>query len=330
MILALQERLYVSWAHDGKRLDVFVSELMPNLSRSRIKELARDGKVCVNGVVRKPSYVVHEGDVIQLDVPDEVGISASALVEQAHTITFDILYEDEHVLIINKPRGVVVHPNDTVAEPTIMHALVARGYQLSSAAGPMRRGIVHRLDKNTSGCLVIAKTDEAHLSLQRQFANRCVEKLYFAIVVGNPTWDEQLVTASIGRHPTQRQRMTVLKSGGKVAETYFWVRERYQFYALLEARLFTGRTHQVRVHAAYLQHPVVGDTRYNGRKRALAVASELGDETLAELISKLLGQALHAHTIGLHHPVHDERIAVSAPLPDDMRELIRHLRRYAD
>ncbi|MFA4015288.1 MAG: hypothetical protein RUDDFDWM_000368 [Candidatus Fervidibacterota bacterium] len=323
-------RLYVTWVHDGGRLDAFIHALIPSLSRSKAKALVDCGKVLVNGETKKASYIVKEGDIVEVEiVPEPKGEVDERLLALASQMQIDVLYEDEHILVVNKPRGIVVHPSHTTSEPTLMHALLAKGYRLSKVAGEKRLGIVHRLDKDTSGCLIIAKTDEAHLVLQQQFANRSIEKRYLAVVVGNPQWQEMHLSAPLGRDRKNRQRMAVIEHSGKHAETHFSVMERYGEFALVEALMLTGRTHQIRVHAAYLNHPIVGDAKYNGRRRALAIATKMHNEELLKLLKGLNGQMLHANEVKFRHPVFDHELRVTARMPHDMERLLQCLRRIS-
>lgn len=320
-------RLYVTWVHDGVRLDVFVHALMPNISRTKAKELADAGKILINGKERKASHIVREGELVEIELPDEAREIDERIISLAQEIPIQVLYEDEHLLIVNKPRGIIVHPSHTTSGPTLMHALLVNGYRLSSVCGESRRGIVHRLDKDTSGCLIVAKTDEAHLSLQKQFASRAIKKQYVAIAVGNPQWSEIHIAAPIGRDTKNRQRMAVTGVSGKDAETHFTVIERYGEFSLLEVHMLTGRTHQIRVHASHIGHPIVGDSKYNGRKRALYVAAKIGDEELLRMLNELQGQMLHAAEVEFHHPIHDFEVHACATMPEDMRQIIERLRK---
>jgi 23S rRNA pseudouridine1911/1915/1917 synthase len=323
-------RLYVTWVHDGSRLDAFIHALIPSLSRSRAKALVDCGKVLVNGEIRKASYIVREGDVVEVEIaPEPKGEFDERLLMLASQMQVDVLYEDEHILVVNKPRGIVVHPSHTTSEPTLMHALLAKGYRLSKVGGEKRLGIVHRLDKDTSGCLIVAKTDEAHLALQQQFANRSIEKRYLAIVVGSPKWQEMHVSAPLGRDRKNRQRMTVNEHSGKHAETHFSVIERYGEFTLVEALMLTGRTHQIRVHAAHLNHPIVGDAKYNGRRRALAIATRMHDEELLKALKGLSGQMLHASEVKFRHPMFDHELRLTAPMPQDMENLLQCLKKIS-
>lgn len=320
-------RLYVTWVHDGTRLDVFIHNLLPDISRTRARELSDSGKVTVNGRRRKASYIVHEGEVVEVELTEGTADEVNEqLLELAAKIKIEVLYEDEHLLVVNKPRGIVVHPSHTTSEPTLMHALLASGYKLSDVGGANRLGIVHRLDKDTSGCLIVAKTNEAHLSLQKQFACREVTKRYIAIVVGDPNWDEMRIAAPVGRDRLNRQRMAVVEGSGKHAETHFAIIERYGEFSLLKAHMLTGRTHQIRVHASHLGHPIAGDAKYNGRKRALNTASRMNDTKLLQMLSELRGQALHAIEVSFPHPILNSQVNAVAPIPHDMKQIIEHLR----
>ncbi|MCS7252984.1 MAG: RluA family pseudouridine synthase [Armatimonadota bacterium] len=326
--MGVVHRLYVTWVHDGTRLDVFIHSLLPDISRTKAKELSNSGKVLVNGVMRKASYVVREGEVVEVEMPDERRRTISEqLLTSAKCIPIEVLYEDEHLLIVNKPRGIVVHPSHTTSGPTLMHALLAAGYKLSDVCGESRLGIVHRLDKDTSGCIIITKTNEAHLNLQKQFSCREVNKRYIAIIVGNPNWNEMHIAAPIGRDASNRQRMAIVECSGKHAETHFTVIERYGEFSLVEARMLTGRTHQVRVHASHLGYPIAGDAKYNGRKRALSAASKMNDAELLRALTEFHGQALHALEVNFCHPIFNRQVNVTAPMPYDMQRIIERLRK---
>lgn len=294
----------------GQRLDIVLQKQFTDSSRAFCQKLIRDGHATVNGERSKPSRAVRKGDLVSVTIP------ASAPMElQPEEIPLEILYEDADLLVLNKPPGVVVHPAAGHQEHTLVHALLhhCRG-QLSGIGGVTRPGIVHRLDKDTSGCLVVAKNDTSHHALMDQFQGRDVFKEYLTAVWGNLPQKQGRIQAPIGRSPRNRQKMAVNVRGAKEALTEFEVIERSKEYDVVRVVLHTGRTHQIRVHFASLGHPVVGDTMY-GRVRQSPVA---------ERVSR---QMLHSHRLGFEHPRTKRWIELTAPMPADMRQLLIWLRR---
>ncbi|MHB0912260.1 MAG: RluA family pseudouridine synthase [Armatimonadota bacterium] len=286
-------------AESGERLDAYLAA-RTEMSRSAVKRLLDEGCVTVNGRIEKVSYKVQAGDVIEYEVPP---VKPSEIA--AEEIPLDVVYEDEDLLVINKPKGMVVHPAPGSRDGTLVNALLAHT-PLSAVGGVERPGIVHRLDKDTSGLMVVAKNDATHRSLSAQIEARTATRKYLAIVHGNPRFEKAEVDAPIGRHPADRKKMAVVPRG-RPAVTFFKVLERFGDFTLLEATLRTGRTHQVRVHAAYAGHPVAGDPVYS-RKR----------------IPGLTGQALHAYYLAFDH--RGERREFTAPMPDEMAEFLETLR----
>lgn len=303
------------------RLDAFLAHHLPDLSRSRCQHLIRCGAVQVNGVaVTKPSFLLQGDEQVTVRLPEPEPTDL-----QPEPIPLPILYEDDDLLVVNKPRGMVVHPGAGVKRGTLVHALLALGIPLSDIAGTQRRGLVHRLDKGTSGAMVIAKTNFAHLHLARQFAEHQVDKRYLALVVGVPDFEHRIVAAPLMRHPDDPERFTVATRPSPHAVdavTEIWVRQRLGDFALLEVRPITGRTHQIRVHLQHLGLPVVGDETYNGRAKALRVARNLKRFDLADRIAQLNGFALHAWRLAFNHPRTNERLQVEAPIPEDMATLL--------
>lgn len=311
----------------GRRLDAYLAERLPDLSRSFVQKLIADGHVTTNSSPARASYRVQRGDRISVTIPlpEPAGIAAEE-------IPLDIRYEDSDIIVINKAKGMTVHPAPGSTRGTLVNAILAHSEDLSGVGGVERPGIVHRLDKDTSGLLVVAKTDQAHWALQEQIQQRGAERRYIALVWGEARFNEAVVDAPIGRHPTDRQKMAVIKDTGRYtareAITNLTVAERFRGFTLLEAKLDTGRTHQIRVHCGFIGHPVVGDPVYGGAKRALPGAySKLEQRDLGSLIDNLKGQALHAFSLAFDHPVTHERMAFEAPLPQDMQALIEWLRR---
>jgi 23S rRNA pseudouridine1911/1915/1917 synthase len=290
----------------GLRLDVVVSRHVPVLSRSRVARLAREGRLQVDGQPRKAGWRVKAGQVVRVEVPppEPTGL-------RPEEIPLDVVYEDADVLVVNKPAGLTVHPAPGHRSGTLVNALLARVPDLQGIGGALRPGIVHRLDKDTSGLLVVAKTEEAHQRLTAQLRDRTMERTYLAIVRGEVRDERGVISAPLGRHPVHRKRFAVVP-GGRPAVTYYEVLERFSGFTLLACRLETGRTHQIRVHLSSLGHPVVGDPVY-GRVRVPEIAR----------------QALHAARVEFTHPRTGRRLACTAPLPEDFARLLARLREEA-
>lgn len=303
----------------GQRLDVYLTERLPDLSRSRIQHLIEQGHIRVAGREVKSRYKVRPGDVVTVEVPPPQPVAV-----KPETIPLDILYEDDDLLVINKPSGLVTHPAPGSPSGTVVNAVLAHCPHLSGIGGELRPGIVHRLDKDTSGLLVIAKNDTAHRHLARQIQARTAQRRYLALLVGDLQPDERVVDAPIGRHPVDRLRLTVTDRHGRPARTTFRVRERFGDFTLVEAQLHTGRTHQIRIHASHIGHPVVGDPVY-GQRTARKYAP-VHDPTLQALIEALPGQALHAAELTFVHPRTGETLHFTAPLPEEMQALLEYLR----
>ena len=299
----------------GRRLDAVLAELFPEYSRSRLSAWIKAGQVTVDGAPARPRDPVHGGETIVLDAVEEVQTHAVA-----EDIPLDVLYEDEHVFVLDKPAGLVVHPGAGNPAGTLVNALLHRDPALDKLP---RAGIVHRLDKDTSGVMVVARTLQAHTALVAQLSAREVHRQYLAIVVGALV-SGGTADAAIDRHPRDRLRMAV-REDGKDAVTHYRLRERFRAHTALECRLETGRTHQIRVHMAHLKHPIVGDPLYGGSLRLPKGASE-------DLIAALRGfkrQALHAEVLAFAHPVTGEAIRCEAPMPADMQALMALLREDA-
>ncbi len=301
----------------AKRLDIFLSQRGSLLSRSRIKMLIEEGKVQVGGRKAKAALRLREKDVVTLTLP-----SPKKLAVGAEPIPLAILYEDPHLVVVDKPAGLVVHPGAGNYSGTLVNALLYHCPDLSGIGGVLRPGIVHRLDKGTSGVLVVAKDDLAHRSLSDQFKKHTAKRRYLGIVFGNLQAEGQAET-TIGRHPVDRKKMSTHTKRGREARTRWKVVERFRHFNLVEFRLETGRTHQIRVHLSSLGHPLLGDPLYGGRK---SVAS-LTPPSLRKGLQKLQRQALHAATLGFVHPTTGEAMEFSSPLPGDMKEALDLLRR---
>ena len=293
--------------NSGERLDVFLTEQNQDFSRSHVQKLIADGKVMVNGQQRKANFKLTAGDEITLEIPEAV--EAEILPED---IPLDILYEDKDIIVINKARGMVVHPAAGVFSGTLVNALMHHCTDLSGINGELRPGIVHRLDKDTSGVMVAAKSDKAHLSLAQQIKDKTAHRIYQAIVYGNIKEEAGIIKGDIGRHPVDRKKMAIVQDG-KSAVTHFKVLERFGEYTLVECALETGRTQQIRVHMTHIGHPLVGDPKYgtNGKRK---------DNF------SIQGQALHSMSLELDHPVTGERMTFNTELPEDMQKILRYLR----
>ena len=313
------------------RLDVALARRL-DTSRSRAARLIASGAVHVNDRAAAAGYLLRPGDSVQFTpVADGSAIAlAPNLHESAVPADLDIIYEDAHILVINKPRGLVVHPAPGHAHDTLANILVTLSDELSEIGGEDRPGIVHRLDKDTTGLMVVAKTDDAHRSLQAQIQSREAERIYTGIVWGSPAFETATVRASIGRHPRDRKRMAVLPDGSRgsrEAVTDLAVLGRHGPFAEVEARLQTGRTHQIRVHCSYIGHPVVGDPVYGGiRKLPADRMDPVCRDRIQTALAALGGQALHAGRLAIRHPVTGEAMTFDAPPPPDMALLRETLR----
>ncbi|MEA5558376.1 RluA family pseudouridine synthase [Nodularia spumigena CH309] len=294
----------------GERLDRYLSENLPNLSRSRIQQLIEQGNVHLNEqICTTKKITVKAGDRITLEIPE-----VQALEVQAEDIPLDILYEDDQLLVLNKPAGLVVHPAPGHPDGTLVNALLAHCPNLPGIGGVQRPGIVHRLDKDTTGAIAIAKTDIAYHSLQAQLQAKTARREYLGVVYGAPKTENGIIDEPIGRHPQDRKKMAVvpIEKGGRNAVTHWQILERLGNQTLVIFQLETGRTHQIRVHSAKIGHPIVGDPIYSS-------AHSVG--------VNLRGQALHAWRLKLQHPVSGDLIEVTAPPPQTFTTLLEILRR---
>lgn len=303
----------------GKRLDVFLVEQVPACTRSHAALLIRSGDIRVEGLVKKPGYRVQPGETISAYFPP-----AKEIPLQPEAIDIRILYEDEYLVVVDKPAGLVVHPAPGHNSGTLVNALLYHCRGLNGIGGEKRPGIVHRLDKDTSGVLVAAKTDAAHAHLSRQFKSRKVIKIYNALVYGEMASKAGTIEHAIGRHPTRRKEMSIKSTRARAAETEWRIIKAYVGLSLLELRLKTGRTHQIRVHCAAINHPVVGDAVY-GRRRGQRQATEKSD--LGLILSTVKRQMLHARRLGFVHPQTQEPMEFEATLPDDMQSVLDALER---
>lgn len=312
--------------HDlQKRVDLYLRDRLPDYSRNRLQKLIDAGSVIVNGRPAKKSTVLRSGDVVDITLPHAPPEEA-----QPENIPLDILYEDEGFIAINKQAKLIVHPARGHWTGTLINALLWHARQtsstLSTGSDPWRPGIIHRLDRDTTGLILVAKTDEAHWRLAGQFERRTIKKTYLAIVHGNPPLDSDLIDAPLAVHPKIREKYAVRKDVGKPAQTVYTVKERFDGFALVELAPRTGRTHQLRVHLSYLGFPIVGDTMYGGRPitlNELTGQSEPGGD--APLIER---QALHAFRLQCVHPLKFHRMILEAPPPADMVKIAGLLRKY--
>ncbi|TYA13018.1 RluA family pseudouridine synthase [Paenibacillus faecis] len=305
----MDDESVLEWTADAEsakdRIDKYVKAQMgEDTSRSQIQLWIEDGNLTVNGSPVKANYKIAAGDLIVLRIPEA---EATEIVPE--DIPLEVYYEDSDVIVVNKKRGMVVHPAPGHASGTLVNALMYHCKDLSGINGELRPGIVHRIDKDTSGLLMAAKNDKAHASLAAQLKEHSVTRKYFALVHGNLAHDQGTVDAPIGRDPHDRKMYTVIERNSKPAVTHFQVTERFGDYTLLELKLETGRTHQIRVHMKFIGHPLVGDPLY-GRSKGI----------------RMDGQALHAAVLGFVHPSSGEYLEFQAPLPQDMEDLLHSLR----
>lgn len=304
----------ISPASAGERLDAFLAAHVEGWSRSRLQRLIEDADVLVNGRVARPSYKLHASDEVEVELTSP---PAARFVPE--DIPLEVVYEDDDLIVVNKPAGMVVHPAAGVEGGTLANALAFHFQQLSTAAGAARPGIVHRLDKGTSGLLVVAKTEAAHENLADQFRAREVFKSYIALVHGQVETKTGQIDQPIARDPRNRTRMAVVR-GGRPALSLFRVRKRFERFTLLDVELKTGRTHQIRVHLAWLKHPVVRDEVYGGGRD-----NTIADPRIRAQIGRLHRQFLHAEQLAFRHPRTTEQLRFTAPLPSELSQLLETL-----
>lgn len=292
---------------EGERLDKFLSIIYPDQSRSFFQKIIKDNKILVNDKPEKANYRIKCDDIINITIPDAV---ETQIVPE--DIPIDIIYEDDDVLIVNKPKGMVVHPSAGHYTGTLVNAIMYHCKDsLSGINGEIRPGIVHRIDMDTTGSLIVCKNDESHINIAKQIKDHTVNRIYEGIVIGNLKDDQGTIEEPIGRHPIDRKKMCINEKNGKPAITHYKVLERFGNYTYVQFKLETGRTHQIRVHMSSIGHPLLGDTLYSSGKSAF---------------KNLQGQTLHAKTIGFIHPRTNEYVEFSAPLPNYFEKLLNQLK----
>ena len=294
----------INYNSDGRRIDKFLAEKHKDFSRSYIQKLIDEGHVKVNNKSIKKSYKLKDGDEIKIYEKENEKLDL-----EPYKIDLDIIYEDKNIIVINKPAGLLVHPSPHEKKETLVNALLYYTDDLSGIGGVIRPGIVHRLDKNTSGAIVVAKDDKSHKNLVKQFKNRNTKKIYKALVKGNFKYKDGKIDAPIGRDPKNRTKMAVTKKNSKRAVTYFEVLKKKDDYAYLRLKLETGRTHQIRVHLAYLGYPIIGDQKYDKK-----VVTEIND-------IKIKRHMLHCSNLGFYHPIKEEWMEFEADLASDFLKL---------
>ena len=288
----------------GKRLDKYVTEQNTEITRTAVQRLIDEKNILVNGKEQKASYKVNENDVVEVEVPEPKKIEI-----KAEDIPIEVIYEDSDIVVVNKPKGMVVHPGNGNLDGTLVNAIMAKCEgSLSGIGGEIRPGIVHRLDKDTSGLLIVAKNDKAHVNLSEQIKEHKVKKTYIALVRGVVKENEATIDMPIGRSKTDRKKMAVCKDG-KNAITHIKVLKRWEHYTLLQVNIETGRTHQIRVHLSYIGYPIIGDYTYSNGKNEFGV----------------VGQCLHAQKLEFKHPTTNKIMELEAPLPEYFQEIIQKL-----
>ena len=312
--------LHVGSSIKERRIDKYLHGRFSNFSRVTIQDIIKAGSVKVNGKPVKPSFKLSPGDKIDLTMPEQP--SKEILPED---IPLDIIYEDQDLIVLNKQADIIVHPARGNTHGTLVNALVFYSDRLSSGTGEFRPGIVHRLDRDTTGAMVVAKNDTAQWKVAKQFERRQIKKTYLAIVHGTPELTADRISAPLGVHPRIREKYTIRPEIGKEAITFYEVMESFRGFSLLKVTPKTGRTHQIRVHLSYIKHPIVADDMYGGK---LIYPWQLQDSEPATQDPVITRCALHASTLEFKHPTTDEMLKFEAPLPDDMQNLLDMLRKH--
>jgi 23S rRNA pseudouridine1911/1915/1917 synthase len=304
-----------------ERLDKYIGRIeKPHITRSRFQKLAESGLVTVNGKIVKRNFAITGGEKITIKIPPSPPSEV-----QPQNIPLDILYEDDSLLVINKPAGMVTHPGAGNRDGTLVNALLYYSKELSSVQGWDRPGIVHRLDKNTTGLIIIAKNDTVHLALQNQLKERQIKKIYYALICGHMKKEKDLIEMPVGRSLKDRKKMTVTNVKGRVAITEYELLERFKLYDLLKINIKTGRTHQIRVHFSFLGHPVFGDAEYGGRLKWHRGVFSVDKKTAQKALEMMPRQALHAKSLEFTHPVSGKVISIDSDLPEDFASLLEFL-----
>ena len=299
------KKFIVDVEEKNQRLDLFLLKKFPDQTRSHLQKMIAEEKIFVNDRKSKASYKINAGDIITVEEFDPIDLAV-----EAENLPLNILYEDSDIIVIDKARGMTVHPADSIIHGTLVNALLYHCKDLSGINGVMRPGIVHRLDKDTSGVMVVAKNDKAHVNLSEQIQSKTARRTYLAIVHGEIVDNVGIIEGAIGRSKIDRKKMAIT-SDGKSAITEFKVLERFKNFTFIECKLKTGRTHQIRVHMTSIGYPLVGDPKYGGKKNPFDIN----------------GQALHSKTLELTHPTTNERMIFNAPLPEDMEKILIELRK---
>jgi 23S rRNA pseudouridine1911/1915/1917 synthase len=304
-----------------ERLDVFITDRVPDLTRSAVRRLIEMNRVTVDKEPGKPSLKLKGGEQVVIEIPPPTPATPSA-----QDIPLEILYEDGDLVVLNKPAGMSVHPGAGNPDGTVVNALLSHCDDLSGIGGEIRPGIVHRIDKDTTGVIVVAKNDRSHLGLAEQFKEHTIKRVYVALVFGSPKTDKGRIESDIGRHPVDRKKMSGSARHGKHAVTHWKVTGRFGPVSAVELRLETGRTHQIRVHLSEAGFPLLGDPVYGGAGRLSCVK----DLKLRSLIGELHRQALHARTIGFIHPLTGTYMEFSTPVPEDMQRIMEYLEKQQE
>ena len=298
----------ITSAEEGIRVDKYLASETNNMSRSYIQDLIEQDEIKVNGIKVKSSYIIKKGDTITLNIPEPVEMKL-----EPKEMDLNIIYEDSDIVIINKPHDLIVHPTPHNKTDTLVNALLSYTDDLSGIGGVKRPGIVHRLDKDTSGAIVVAKNDISHRYLVRQFKERKTSKTYYSLVKGDIKHNKGKINAPIGRDPSNRTKMTVIKNNSKKAVSYFKVLERFTDYTLVQIKLETGRTHQIRVHMSFMGNPVLGDLKYGNIDKNFNCSRQM----------------LHSYQLGLYHPKDRQWMEFTAPLPEDFQNTLNKLKNKA-
>ncbi len=304
-----------------ERIDRYLTEAIADISRAKVQTLLERQLVTKNGETKiRPSEKVKPNDIIIVQIP-----RPRPLMIEGEPIPLDIIYEDEDIIAINKPAGMVVHPAVGNRTGTLVNALANYCTSLSTISGIYRPGIVHRLDKDTSGLIIAAKNDVAHNAMARKFEYRKIKKFYMTLVWGSPNQNEGQIVKNIGRHPKERKSFAALENQGKHAETHYWVEAAFPILSLLKVQILTGRTHQIRVHLADAGYPVLGDSQYGGRTKKLNSLPPVQKKLATSLLELMPRQALHSFQMEFEHPISREPMLLQAPLPQDIQNVIQFL-----